>query len=233
MTITTPGKVNGRNGSAPAGSFTAGDARPIPPAVAPRSRRRPGLLLLGFALVAVGGLATAWVVAQAGNRTAVVVTARDLQFGQVVTASDLTTAEISLDPSVAIVPAAQRDGLVGQVATASLPAGAIVSPGSFAADGPPTDGESLVGLALPTGRLPAEPLEAGDVVLVVPTPAQGAEPPLTAPESVEANVVRLTEPDMNGVSVLDVTVSERDGPTLAAWSATGRIAVVLQPPGEG
>ena len=162
-----------------------------------------------------------------------VVTARALEFGQVVTAADLTTAEISLDPSVSTVSADERDTIVGQVATASMPAGAIVAAGSFSAEGPPTDGESLVGLALPTGRLPAEPLAAGDVVLVVPTPAQGAEPPLTPPDSVEATVVRLTEPDVNGVSVLDVTVGERDGPTLAAWSATGRIAVVLQPAGEG
>lgn len=232
MTITAPGRLNGKGGDA-SDTRSGTTPRPAPPSAAPRSRRRPGLLLLGVALVAVGGLATAWVVAQAGDRTAVVVTARALEFGDVVTAADLTTAEISLDPSVSIVPADERDTLVGQVATAAVPAGAIVAAGAFAAEGPPTDGESLVGLALPTGRLPAEPLAAGDVVLVVPTPAQGAEPPLTPPEAVEATVVRLTEPDMNGVSVLDVTVSERDGPTLAAWSATGRIAVVLQPAGEG
>lgn len=232
MTIKAPGRLNGKGGDT-ADARTSAAPRSNPPSVAPRSRRRPALLLLGVALVAAGGLATAWVVAQAGDRTAVVVTARALEFGQVVTAADLTTAEISLDPSVNTVPANQRDTIVGQVATAAMPAGAIVAAGAFSAEGPPTDGESLVGLALPTGRLPAEPLAAGDVVLVVPTPAQGAEPPLTPPDAVEAAVVRLTEPDVNGVSVLDVTVSERDGPTLAAWSATGRIAVVLQPAGEG
>jgi hypothetical protein len=210
VTITAPGKLNGKGGDA-ADARHGPAPRSSPPSVVPRSRRRPGLLLLGVALVAAGGLATAWVVAQAGDRTAVVVTARALEFGQVVTAADLTTAEISLDPSVSTVPADDRDTIVGQVATASMPAGAIVATGSFSTEGPPTDGESLVGLALPTGRLPAEPLAAGDVVLVVPTPAQGAEPPLTPPDSVMATVVRLTEPDVNGVSVLDVTVSERDG----------------------
>lgn len=41
-----------------------------PVVVAPRGRRRPGLMVAGIALAALGALAAAWLVAQAGDRAA-------------------------------------------------------------------------------------------------------------------------------------------------------------------
>ena len=61
------------------------------------------------------------------------------------------------------------------------------------------------------------------------TPAADADPPAGVPASITAVVVRVGAADLNGVSVVDVTVAPGDGPALAARSATGRIAIVVQP----
>ena len=90
----------------------------------------------------------------------------------------------------------------------------------------------MVGVAVPSGRMPTERLSAGDTVLVVETPANDGESPTDLPRTVRATVVRAGEPDLNGMTVVDVTVDDGDGPALAALSATGRIALVLEP-GDG
>jgi hypothetical protein len=87
----------------------------------------------------------------------------------------------------------------------------------------------MVGVAVSSGRMPTERLSAGDVVLVVETPANDGESPTDLPRTVRATVVRAGEPDVNGMTVVDVTVDDGDGPALAALSATGRIALVLEP----
>jgi hypothetical protein len=77
---------------------------------------------------------------------------------------------------------------------------------------------------MPTGQL-----LPGDSILVVETPANDAESATAPPRTFRASLVRVAEPDLNGVTVLDVTVDEGDGPALAALSATGRVAVVVEP----
>ena len=64
--------------------------------VAPRGRRRPGLLVAGLAMVAVGALAAIWLVSASGHRVQVVMLAHDVPYGAVLTRADLTTTAVSV-----------------------------------------------------------------------------------------------------------------------------------------
>lgn len=222
------------NGSTPTTrvSAAASASRPMPVAprvAAPKGRRRPLMLALGLALVAVGALTSVWLVSSASQRVPVLVLARDVPYGAPITAADLTTTDVSVDPNVATVPASELDTVVGSVAATSLSAGSLLSRTQFTAAAPPAAGQVLVGVAIPATRMPAGGLGPGDRILVVDTPAAEADPSVVAPATIPATVVRVGGMDVNGVTVVDVTVATGDGPALAARAATGRIALVVQP----
>lgn len=217
------------NGSAPAESTASRPMPTAPRVVAPKSRRRPALLALGVALVAVGALVTAWLVSSASQHTPVLVLAHDVPFGATLSQSDLAVTDVSVDSTVAVVPAADESSVVGMTAATNLPAGTLLARSSLTAAAPPAAGQLLVGLAVPANRMPAGGLTAGDRILVVDTPAADADPPTGPPPTISATVVRVGAADLNGVSVVDVTVATGDGPALAARAATGRIAVVVEP----
>jgi hypothetical protein len=203
---------------------------PVAPRVAaPKGRRRPLMLALGLALVAVGALASVWLVSSASQRVSVLVLARDVPYGSPITDADLNTTDVSVDPNVATVPASELDAVVGSVSATSLSAGSLLSRAELTSAAPPAAGQVLVGVAIPATRMPAGGLAPGDRVLVVDTPAAEADPSAVAPATIPATVVRVGGMDVNGVTVVDVTVATGDGPALAARAATGRIAVVVQP----
>lgn len=206
---------------------------PSPPlAPLPKSRRRPALFALGACLMAVGVLLGAWFVNGAGDRHSVLAVARAVPFGSVITADDLTRAQVSLDPAVATVSSADLSQIVGRVAATDLTPGSLLTRSQVTDLVPPGRGQVLVAIAVPALRMPAGSLQPGDRVLVVDTPAADGNPPTLPPTTFAATVVRLGPADLNGVTVVDVTVATGDGPALAARSATGRIALVLQPRGQ-
>ncbi|WP_258723623.1 SAF domain-containing protein [Cellulomonas sp. NS3] len=203
-----------------------------PVLIPPRARRRPGLMVAGIVLAVVGALGAAWLVASASDRTAVVVLARDVPYGATLTEQDLTVGDVALDPTIESIPAEQLEGLVGQVAGATLVTGSVLAPAQVQPAGPPLAGEVLVPLPLDPARMPAGGLTAGDRLLVVDTPAAQAEPPKDTPVTLEASVARVGAPDLNGVVVVDLVAAAEDGPALAARAATGRFALVILPTGE-
>ena len=225
-TRTKPTAAPTRSVPSPTPATPAGRPAPV------RARRRPALIALGVLLVVIGVLATASLVGEAGRRTSVLLLARDVPFGATIEDADLTIAEVSVDPEVQVVPADSRDDVVGQVSAAGLHAGSLLAPTDVTTAEPPAPGEALVGLAVAADRMPAGGLTPGDRVLVVETPPAAGDPPTTPPVTIAATVVRRGEPDLNGVTVVDVTVPAQDGPALAARAATGRIAVVVQPRGR-
>ena len=200
--------------------------------IAPKGRRRPGLIVVGIALAMVGALVAVWLVASAGERTSVVVVARDVPYGATLTAQDLTIADVSLAPSVASIAADNAPSLVGRVAAVGLVAGSVLAPGQVTSASPPGHNEVVVPLSLSPSRIPAERLLAGDRLLVVDTPPQQADPPSAKPATFEVTVARVGAPDLNGAVVIDVVAAAGDGPALAARAATGRFALVVQPRGE-
>lgn len=197
--------------------------------VPPQGRRRPALLVVGLAMVALGALAAIWLVSSSGHRVEVVMLAHNVAYGSVLRADDLTTTPVAVDPAVAVVPADEAATIVGQTATAYLTAGSLLSRGDVTPAGVLGPDEVLVPLPLPAGRMPADGLSAGQRLLVVDAPPVGADPPPGAPASIGATVVRVGSADVNGTVVVDVAASSGDGPTLATRAATGRFAIVVLP----
>ncbi len=212
------------------GGSGAARAMPTPP-LAPvvRGRRRPGLLALGVALVATGALLSAWLVGRAGDRVPVLVVARDVPYGATFERADLVVSDVFVEPTVSTVPAGDLDQVVGATALVPLIAGTVLAADAVGASTGPPAGQVVVGLAVAATRMPAGGLTAGDRVRVVSTPPRDADVPEEQPPSIAVAVLRLGEPDLDGVTVVDVVASPQDGPVLAAWSATGRIALVLEP----
>jgi Flp pilus assembly protein CpaB len=190
-------------------------------------------MVLGVLLVTTCALAGTALVQSMDERARVLVVARDVPLGQVVVEEDLASAQISADPAVETVTADQADAVIGQTATTPLVPGDLVTMSKLDSAPLPEPGHQLVGIALRPSQLPAQGLRAGDVVQVVSTPGEGGEVPTELPASVAATVLRVGEPDMDGITVVDVQTPQTDGAVLAARVATGRIALVVEAPGGG
>lgn len=221
--MTTTGERNRLDGESATAELRA--AVVVPPA----GRRRPGLLVAGLAMVALGALAAIWLVSSSGHRVEVVMLARNVAYGSVLRADDLTTTAVAVDAAVAVVPADEAATIVGKTATTNLTAGSLLSRGDVTSAGVLGPDDVLVPLPLPAGRMPAGGLSAGQRLLVVDAPPVGADPLPGAPASIRARVVRVGSPDVNGTVVVDVVASSSDGPTLATRAATGRFAIVVLP----
>lgn len=197
-----------------------------PDRAAPRvkPRRNPVLLAAGAALVVAGAAGVAWLVTSVADTSPVLVAAHRIEAGAVIATTDLAVAQVSLDPAVAVVPATERDTLIGQRAAAALPAGQLLTPESTTAAPVPAPGSSLVGVAVPANRLPAAPLQPGDPVTVVLGGREGDDPPTTA-QSMPATVAGSRTLD-DGSQVVDVTVPAASAGRLAGWVSTGRVILV-------
>ena len=199
-------------------------APPITPA---KTRRRSGVLAAGVALVVVGALGAAYLTQVIGDTVQVVAVARDVPPGEVIERPDLTVADVSTDPALAPVPASRLTEFVGQRAAVALTTGSLLTDAAVTEQVLPAAGQSLVGVALQSAQLPAEPLQAGDRIRIVDTPASQAEPPASTPQTIQAVVVSVAAPDDSGQTIVNVTVASDQAADLAARVATGRIALIL------
>lgn len=219
------------------GTQESAQGRPTPvavPRIVKQRRRRPGLIALSVALIAVGGLSGAVLYSASGQRTPVLVVARDVPVGTKLTKADLAEASVALDPAVKSVKASSAAGLVGQRAAVDLRAGSLLTPSQVTDKSLIGPGQQLVGVSLKPSQLPATRLSPGQKVLVVSTPdadavATAEENGLDAkPKTVAASVVAVGAPATGtGNVVVDVAVPVRDGAALAARVATGNVAVIV------
>lgn len=190
-----------------------------------RGRRRPWLIGLGALLASMGALTVVWLVGAAGQRVEVLAIRSEVAYGQVLTSADVAVARVSVDPGVAVVPAADRDAVIGQVATTRMAPGMLLTRGMLEPEGEPSSGRVLVPIAVPADRMPAGGLRAGDRVLLVDSEDSGGMPPTSA------LVVRVGPTDINGVTVVDVTTNTASGPALAVTGANGHVALMVEPSG--
>ncbi len=210
----------------PAATATPAPAAATTPAP-PRLRRRPAVLGLGVALVAAGGLTTAWLVSTSGTTTPVVVAAAPVLRGQVLTAEQLTTAEVSGLAPASLTPAAELDSLVGQTVVVDVPVGTPVPTSAVTTDPIPTAGQAVVGILLPAGQAPTVDLLPGARVRIVATPRAQEDVPASIGTGTAAVLVSTSVDEISGNTVANVAVPAPQAATLAALAATGRAALIL------
>jgi len=210
------------------GRRSASTRQAVPPAVAPpRTRRRPGLLAAGVALVALGAVAAAYLTQVVGNTVPVVAVVRSVPAGELIDRADLAVANLPADPALQPVDAGRLETFVGQRAAVDLSAGSLLTEQAVTGQLVPAAGQSLVGVAVTSAQLPAQALQPGDQVRVVDTPTAQGEPPATTPAAIAGEVASVVGPDDTGLTVVNLLVADDRAADLAARVATGRVALVL------
>lgn len=217
-------------------------ANAVPVAAAPpgpRERRvRFGHLALAIALVVVGALGTAALVATASADGEYLAVARDVGYGAQLTQADLVTVRISNPPGVDPVPANRINRVVGNYATMPLAAGTLLTAAHVtdADHREPGAGEMRIGITLPGDRLPGRPVQPGHRIQLVETgPVE--EPQAPPPRTWEAIVVDVSGSGSgSGIlggggrtqeTTLDVIVPVGDGPAIAALAAADELVVAV------
>ncbi len=198
---------------------TDSDSRAKAPAGQLRTRRSPRLIALGVLLVCLGALGAAWIYVAGTNQLSVVVMAQDVSRGEVIESSDLTLIDLPASLQVDHVEAAAMAELIGQTALTDLPVGTIPSPRLLGA-APIPAGQSLVGLLLSPGKLPANQPAVGAQVSLVSL----AEPANLTLPAVVASAPQVSE-DGSGY-VVDVLVASQDAAQVASLAAHGDIALI-------
>ena len=194
-----------------------------------KHRRRPLLWVVAALLIAVGALLSGAVVNMVKDTVPVVVASRDIPRGAQLTVEDLATVDVHPDPALRTTPADGLPTLVGQTAMVDLPQGALLVPGSTGSGITPTEGQSLVGVALTPPQMPAGGLKQGQVVQLISTPRQGDDVVADAPViDVEAMVVTTEAVIDTNMTVVNVTVDADQAPLVATLSATGRLALIVK-----
>ncbi|MGP4030113.1 SAF domain-containing protein [Actinomadura sp. 3N407] len=208
----------------------SGEAAPASLQPLPRAARR-GRVLVGLLLVVVSAAVVAWLLVSAGDRAEVLVIVRDVPVGASIAATDVAATRAGVEAPVRTIPAAQAHDVVGKIAAVDLRAGSLLSPSQLTSTLTPVQGQQIVAVGLKSGQLPAGSLRPGDQVLVVPTPAGGADGAAggASPLGTEAaaTVDRVSAPDADGSVVVNLLIAAESGPTVAKQAALGRVALVV------
>lgn len=207
------------------GKVPAGDHSAVAPA--PKLRRRPVLVAASVAAVILGALLGAWAWSSTSNTHEVVALRQTVTRGETITQGDLMTVQVGLDPALKTIPGDRLRSLVGQRAAMDVAAGSLITTENVTKTVLPTDGMSVVGVALPPSLMPGEALLTGDRVRIIATPGQQGDVGQEPPASTAATVVGLYPNAENGQTVVSLEVPEGQAAELAARAATGKVALVL------
>lgn len=194
-----------------------------------RARRRPAVIALGLALVALGILASVYLTTRLGETNQVLAVGADVDRGEQITDAALITVDLPVGPThLRPVDAAKFEEVKGQYASVDLPAGSLLTEKSYVAALTPGEGRSVVGVSLAPNQMPARtPLEPGDRVRIIETPVTGGDAPVEEPFAIPAVVAGVEDAEIGDQTVVDVEVPHGQAAALAARAATGRVALVL------
>lgn len=190
-----------------------------------RVRRNPRWLALGILLVAVGGLASAFLfMSMADSRPAIKVN-RTVYRGEQIKASDLSVIDVGRLTDLDVVPGDDLNALVDQTAVTDLPRGSVLVRGTIGqADLMP--GLSRVGLKLPPGRLPMIGMPPGTQILVVAVADKAAGTKQGMPPSVPATLTNAPTVQSDGSYVVDINLPADKAEEVARLAAAERVVVV-------
>jgi hypothetical protein len=194
--------------------------------------RAPRHMLVGAALMVGSALLFAVVGLRADPAVPVLALAQPVAAGEVIGETHLQVVHIVPDPRVELVPASQRQTVVGRTAAVPLAEGGLLSPAQLGAVAWPPSGQSVLAVPVATGRMPAG-LSAGSVVSVLHWPARVEAPDggeAAGLVTVPAVVVAVEEPNVAGVRVVSLLLSSAQARQVAA--ADG-VVLVVESPGSG
>ena len=123
-----------------------------------------------LSLVAVG--VVLFVFSTTDKRVAVLQVVRDIPAGSQLSAGDVRPIELSTDPSLAVVNAADLDAVVGRYAMVRIVTGGLLATSLLQVAPLVTPGAAVVAVTVPADELPAGLRERSRVQVVVP-PAGG------------------------------------------------------------
>jgi hypothetical protein len=198
---------------------------------------------------------------KAGSQVSVLAVDRNVPQGQVLTAGDLTVVHISTSSGVSTVPVAEAPEVVGRRAAEPLEPDTLLTPSELVTSFSPPAGESIVGVALKEGQLPASGVAPGETVDVILTGTPGD--PDSAPASPDATgdlqdagaaattgaqptgagtilvsdatvLEAAAAPASSGSDAIDVSLLTAStlAPLVASASAADQVALVVVAPGS-
>lgn len=196
--------------------FAAPPDTPTPPHPRRRTSRR---LLVGTLLALLGGV-LGWLAYTAAARgEPVAALARAVPFGATITEQDLREVTIPAGSTLRTVGWADRQRVIGLVATTDLPADQLLSPDATGPTRLPGNGDAIVGLPVAGGRLPAAGLAPRDRVAVLRPDVPGIP--------VRATVLGVGSLDTSGRRTVDLLVPESAIAALGAAASDDRTLLVL------
>lgn len=215
----------GANGTAP------DRLPPRPQAVQLRARRSPRLMVIGLLCACLGALGMGWAWNSQSQTQSVVLVTRDISRGELIRPTDLASTTLTGGSGVAVVPADQAAGLVGQYALGDLADGTLLAPGAIGDQVVPA-GAAQLGLRLAAGRLPSQLLPPGAPVRLVAVPNGTGSGAASEPgQTFDAIVVSAPQQLSDGAWVLDVQVADEVAAQLAALAAQDQLVVVRKADG--
>lgn len=185
---------------------------PAPTRLPSTRERKPALAALGVLLILGGALASGYLALQAGNREQFLVVTSEMVQGDEFTEDDLDEVDLPEGMS-GVVPADQRDEVVGTSASVPLLAGTILTPTMYstAEGGKP----GYVTLTLEVSPTDAAAQESSGAPLVVLLTGDDQANELPVP----VDLVSVTKPDEEGPGSSDtvaLNVSVESGPCAIA-----------------
>lgn len=208
-------------------------ATPLPAQVAVKPRRRPLLIALAVAFLAVSAIGGWALLERAASQIQVVAVAADVTRGQVIERDQLTVVAVPANTQLATVPADQLGTVIGQRARRDLTRGGIVSRDAVGDQLLPARKHAIVGVLTKAGSAPVTGVQPGAQVLLVPLPETvgqadgGGGEAAEAGSPVQGTVVAVAEAiDQSGARV-DVDVLAKSAAGIQQSAAAGRVAIVV------
>lgn len=198
-----------------------------------QSRGRVVVAVVGLVVLAVSWAAFEALVPKTAHARVLLVATRSIRAGQVVGSGDVRAVSVA-SSQFAGVPATERAEVVGHMAGLDIGSGQLLVAADLGGAPGPGVGESVVGMALAAGRLPAG-LAPGDTVDVVDTPGASSQGGASAPGAVvgaelTSGRVLSVGPSADGTTTLvSVVVPTSAADSVAVASAAAAVSLIWVP----
>jgi hypothetical protein len=174
------------------------------------------------------GLAMALWVSSLSDRVSVLAAAHEVPAGERIDLDDLRVVDVAGGSGLVTMPASARDDVVGELATVTIPAGALLQPAHVDGTSAIPTGKAVIGVSLRPGAMPVGDLGVGDEVLVIESSPEEARQLATA----TVFAVR-PDPSANAATVVSLLVPESKASAVARAGSQEQVQLVLVAQGGG